>query len=71
MEASIKKQILAAGLVAVSITVLGYWLDDDPAYANIWDTVYEVVCMITFLFALFFILFWGLGSFSSRLKARR
>lgn len=47
---SFKSRMLAAAMLAPSLTALLYWIDSDPSYPNIWDTVREFLILCVLLF---------------------
>ena len=47
---SFKKRLLAAAVLAPLLTATLYWIDSDPPYPNVWDTVREFLILCVLLF---------------------
>jgi hypothetical protein len=47
-----KKMVLIFALMSVCLVILGYAMDNDEPYANVWNTVFEFSWLTAGLFAM-------------------
>ena len=47
-----KKMLLLFAVMAVCLVILGYAMDNDEPYANVWNTVFEFCWLTVALFAM-------------------
>lgn len=71
MEKSFKRNITAALIVSVLTNAFLYWTDNDPAYENVWHTVYEALFLNTILFSFFFIIFISVSALKARFSGKK
>jgi len=67
MNNNVKNILKLSAISAVGITCLGYLLDSDPPYENVWHTVLEFSIIAIVLFVFFSLLALGLYFASKRL----
>lgn len=54
-----RQRLILAALAAPILTALLYWLDSDPLYPNVWDTVREfLIISVFFLFPIILGVTW-------------
>jgi preprotein translocase subunit SecE len=49
-----RKPYLIILVISMLLTASLWWIDDDPPYANVWDTVREIII----IGSIFTIIFW-------------
>lgn len=47
-------------IVSIIFVIMGYLIDDDPAYPNFWHTVFEFIMLTLIVFGVLNIVYWGL-----------
>jgi hypothetical protein len=57
-------------LFSAALTASLWWLDNDPPYDNIWQTMAEIPIVGTLYCAIFFFTFAGIGKLASMLSAK-
>lgn len=64
-----KRNIIIIFVLGILITAFGFIVDSDPAYANVWHSVFEFIILssiVSSLLAVPYVIFWGIKSLLSR-----